>query len=202
MFEFITQFLEDHGYLGVFALMAVENVFPPIPSEMIMPFAGFVVARGELNLAGVLACGTIGSVAGSLPWFYAAKAYGCTRLKKIAERKARWLTVTPDDIDSSVRTFRQHGAKAILFGRLIPAIRSVISAPAGIANMPLAKFLLFSTIGSLAWTGLLMAAGFLLEDKYSQVSSYIDPVSKAIFGILLAWYLYRVATYKRRNARS
>lgn len=202
MFEFITKFLEDHGYLGVFALMAIENVFPPIPSEMIMPFAGFVVARGELDLAGVLACGTIGSVAGSLPWFYAAKAYGCARLKKIAAHRARWLTVTPEDIDSSVRAFKKHGAKAILFGRLIPAIRSIISAPAGIAEMPLPKFLLYSTIGSLAWTGLLMAAGFLLEDKYSQVSSYIDPVSKAIFGILLAWYLYRVATHKRRDAKS
>lgn len=202
MFEFITRFLADHGYLGVFALMAAENVFPPIPSEMIMPFAGFVVARGELDLAGVLVCGTIGSVAGSLPWFYAARAYGCTRLKKIAERKARWLTVTPDDIDSSVRTFRRHGAKAILFGRLVPAVRSIISAPAGIANMPLPTFLLYSTIGSLGWTGLLMAGGFLLEDKYSQVSGYVDPVSKAIFGILLAWYLYRVATYQRPNAGS
>jgi membrane protein DedA with SNARE-associated domain len=84
MFEFITNFLEHSGYLGLFALMALENIFPPIPSEMIMPFAGFVAARGELNLVGVLLAGTAGSVAGALPWYYAARIYGCERLKRLA----------------------------------------------------------------------------------------------------------------------
>lgn len=196
MFQFIVEFLEKSGYLGVFALMAAENIFPPLPSEMIMPFAGFVVARGDLGLAGVLIAGTLGSVTGTLPWYYAAKAYGSARLKKLSGRSARWLTVTADDIDSSQRTFEKHGGKAVLFGRLVPAVRTLISAPAGIAEMPIAKFILYSTIGSLAWTGLLTAAGFLLEDKYSDVAKYVDPVAKAIFAMLLSWYLYRVATYK------
>jgi membrane protein DedA with SNARE-associated domain len=200
MFEFITNFLRDSGYVGVFALMALENIFPPIPSEMIMPFAGFVVARGELGLVGVLVAGTLGSVAGALPWYYLAKVYGRDRLKKLAARRGRWLTVTPQDIDNSLQAFDKHGGKAVLFGRLVPAVRTLISAPAGIAEMPLPKFLLYSTVGSLAWAGLLAATGFLLEDKYTEVAKYVDPVSKVILAILLAWYLYRVASYRPREA--
>ena len=197
MFEFITNFLEHSGYLGVFALMALENIFPPIPSEMIMPFAGFVAARGELNVVGVLLAGTAGSVAGALPWYYAARVYGCARLKRLAGKHARWLTVTPDDIDTALAAFRKHGKKAVLFGRLVPAVRTLISVPAGLGNMSLGQFLLYSSIGSLAWTGLLTAAGFLLEDKYEQVSKYVDPVSKVVLGAMLAWYLYRVVTWRK-----
>lgn len=196
MFELITGFLEKSGYLGVFALMALENIFPPIPSEMIMPFAGFVVARGELSLVGVLLAGTSGSVAGALPWYYAAKVYGCERLKRLAARHARWLTISAGDIDKALAAFRRHGRKTVLFGRLIPAVRTLISVPAGLASMSLGRFLLYSGIGSLAWTGVLMAAGFLLEDKYTQVASCVDPVSKTIFGALLACYLYRVVSYR------
>ena len=198
MFEFITEFLEKSGYLGVFALMALENIFPPIPSEMIMPFAGFVVARGDLNLVGVLLAGTAGSVAGALPWYYAAKVYGCERLKRIAGGShARWLTVTPEDIDQALESFRKHGRKAVLFGRLIPAVRTLISVPAGLGKMSLGQFLLYSSIGSLAWTGLLTAAGFLLENNYKEVATYVDPVSKVVLGAMLAWYLYRVITWRK-----
>ena len=197
MFEFITEFLEKSGYLGVFALMALENVFPPIPSEMIMPFAGFVVARGDLNLVGVLLAGTAGSVAGALPWYYAARVYGCERLKRMAGRHARWLTVSSDDIDTALAAFKKHGRKAVLFGRLIPAVRTLISVPAGLGNMSLGQFLLYSSVGSLAWTGLLTAAGFLLENNYKDVAKYVDPVSKTVLGAMLAWYLYRVISWRK-----
>ncbi|MFC5512233.1 DedA family protein [Massilia jejuensis] len=196
MFEFITEFLGKSGYLGVFALMALENIFPPIPSEMIMPFAGFVVARGDLNLVSVLLAGTAGSVAGALPWYYAARFYGCERLKHLADHHARWLTVSADDIDTALAAFRKHGRKAVLFGRLIPAVRTLISVPAGLGNMSLGRFLLYSGIGSLAWTGLLTAAGFLMENNYREVADYVDPVSKAIFGAMLAWYVVRVVTWR------
>jgi membrane protein DedA with SNARE-associated domain len=197
MFELITNFLEKSGYLGVFALMALENIFPPIPSEMIMPFAGFVAARGELNVVGVLLAGTAGSVAGALPWYYGARVYDCERLKRLASKHARWLTVRPEDIDTALAAFRKHGKKAVLFGRLVPAVRTLISVPAGLGNMSLGQFLLYSSIGSLAWTGLLTAAGFLLENKYQEVSKYVDPVSKVVLGAMLAWYLYRVVTWRK-----
>ncbi|MBQ5940597.1 MULTISPECIES: DedA family protein [unclassified Massilia] len=200
MFDFITKFLETSGYLGVFALMALENVFPPIPSELIMPFAGFVAARGDLNVVGVLLAGTAGSIAGALPWYYAAKIYGKERLENFADKHARWMTVTHGEIDHALEAFERHGRKVVLFGRLIPAIRTLISVPAGLACMPLGQFLLFSTIGSLIWTGILTGAGYLLESHYERVADYVDPVSKAILIGLVLWYVYRVITWKPAKA--
>ena len=198
MFDFITEFMQSGGYLAVFALMALENIFPPIPSELIMPFAGFVAARGDLNVVGVLIAGTAGSVARALPWYYAGKVYGKERLEAFADKHARWLTVTHGDIEHAMESFEKHGRKIVLFGRLIPAIRTLISVPAGLACMPMGQFLLYSTVGSLVWTGILTCAGYMLESQYERVAEYVDPVSKAILIGLLAWYLYRVATFKKR----
>ena len=198
MFDFITEFMQSGGYLAVFALMALENIFPPIPSELIMPFAGFVAARGDLSVFGVLIAGTAGSVAGALPWYYAGKVYGKERLEKFADKHARWLTVTHGDIEHAMESFEKHGRKVVLFGRLIPAIRTLISVPAGLAGMPMGQFLLYSTVGSLVWTGILTGAGYMLESQYERVAEYVDPVSKAVLIGLLGWYLYRVATFKKR----
>jgi len=198
VFDFITEFMQSGGYLAVFALMALENIFPPIPSELIMPFAGFVAARGDLNVIGVLIAGTAGSVAGALPWYYAGKVYGKERLEKFADKHARWMTVTHGDIEHAMESFEKHGRKVVLFGRLIPAIRTLISVPAGLAGMPMGQFLLYSTVGSLVWTGILTGAGYMLESQYERVAQYVDPVSKAILIGLLGWYLYRVATFKKR----
>jgi len=200
VFDFITDFLQSGGYFAVFALMALENIFPPIPSELIMPFAGFVAARGDLNVIGVLVAGTAGSVAGALPWYYAGKVYGKERLERLADRHARWLTVTHGDIEHSMDAFEKHGRKVVLLGRLIPAIRTLISVPAGLARMPMGQFLLYSTAGSLLWTAVLTGAGYLLESQYDRVSQYVDPVSKAVLIGLLGWYLYRVATFKSEKA--
>ena len=196
MFDFITGFLKEHGYVGLFTLMVLENVFPPIPSEVIVPFAGFVAAHGELHLGGVLLAGTLGSVVGALPWYYAARAYGAERLKKAAAHHGRWFALTCRDIDHALGVFDRHGGKAVLFGRLVPAVRTLISLPAGIATMKLPVFLLLSSIGSLAWTALLAATGYLLKDQYAHVAEFVDPVSKAVLGLLLGWYLYRVAMWK------
>jgi membrane protein DedA with SNARE-associated domain len=140
MVDFIVEFLSSTGYIGVFLLMALENIFPPIPSEMIMPFAGFVASKGELNVIGVLLAGTAGSVAGALPWYYAGKLLGRERLKRAAEKYGRWLTISPQEVDKSISTFEKHGKTTVLLGRLIPAIRTLISVPAGIAEMPLLTF--------------------------------------------------------------
>jgi membrane protein DedA with SNARE-associated domain len=197
MFEFIVKFISDSGYFGIFALMALENIFPPIPSEMIMPLAGFVAARGELNLVGVLAAGTLGSVVGALPWYGAGVVFGQDRLKKLADQHGRWMTVSSRNVDEALSTFNRHGRKAVFFGRLVPAIRTLISVPAGIAGMALAPFLMYSTAGSLLWTGFLTAAGFFLKANYTAVAAYLDPVSKIIVGLIIAAYLYRFATYRK-----
>jgi membrane protein DedA with SNARE-associated domain len=200
MFDLIVRFIADYGYVAIFALMAIENIFPPIPSELIMPLAGFTAASGKLNLAAVLIAGTAGSVAGTAPWYYAGRYYGRGRLRKLAEEHGRWLTVKPGDIDRALDAFERHGRKAVLFGRLVPAVRTLISVPAGIAGMSLRRYLLYSAIGSLLWTSLLAGAGYVLEANYEAVANYVNPVSKAIVGILAATYLYRLATYRKETA--
>jgi membrane protein DedA with SNARE-associated domain len=199
--ETIIQFIEQHGVWGVALLMVLENLFPPIPSELIMPFAGFAAARGDLNAAAIAAAGIAGSVLGTLPWYWVGRRIGCRRLKRWADRHGRWLTVTPGDIDHAQRWFERHGSWSVALGRLVPAVRSVISAPAGITGMPLTRFLLWSTIGSTVWVGALTALGFLLEGQYEQVARWIDPVSKAMLAVCVAGYLYRVATFHRRASR-
>lgn len=200
MFNSIVDIVSQSGYLGIFLLMLAENVFPPIPSELIMPLAGFVSARGDLNLVLVILAGTAGSVVGALPWYYAGAFFGKDRLKRIASKHGRWLTLSPHDIDVASDWFGRHGAAAVFFGRLIPAIRTLISVPAGIARMPMLPFLAYSTIGSLIWTALLAVTGYVLQSQYDQVEQYIDPVSKAVVFLAIAIYVYRFIRFKPRQS--
>lgn len=200
MFNSFVDIVSQGGYLGVFLLMLAENVFPPIPSELIMPLAGFVSARGDLNIVLVILAGTAGSVAGALPWYYAGALFGKDRLKRMANRYGRWLTVSSVDIDVASLWFARHGAAAVFFGRLIPAIRTLISVPAGIVNMPLLPFLAYSTIGSLIWTSLLAVTGYLLQSQYALVEKYVDPVSKGVLIAVIAIYVYRFIRFKPQQS--
>lgn len=200
MFNSFVDIVSQGGYLGVFLLMLAENVFPPIPSELIMPLAGFVSARGDLNIVLVILAGTAGSVVGALPWYYAGALFGRDRLKRMANRYGRWLTVSSVDIDVASLWFARHGAAAVFFGRLIPAIRTLISVPAGIVNMPLLPFLAYSTIGSLIWTALLAVTGYLLQSQYELVEQYVDPVSKGVLIAVIAIYVYRFIRFKPQQS--
>lgn len=200
MFDWVTGFIEQSGYFGIALLMFAENVFPPIPSELIMPLAGFTAARGELDVALVVVAGTTGSVAGALLWYYVGLWIGGERLNRLAARHGRWLTVSPKEIDRARGWFARHCGKAVLTGRLVPAVRTLISVPAGIAAMGTTRFLLYSTIGTAIWTGLLAGAGYLLQEGYRAVSGYVDPVSNVIFGALVLYYVYRVVTFRPRPA--
>jgi membrane protein DedA with SNARE-associated domain len=197
MSDWIVGFITDHGYLGIFLMMLAENVFPPIPSELIMPFAGFAAARGDLDLWGVLIAGLLGSLAGTLPWYVAARALGLARLKKLADRFGRLATLNSADIDTANAWFSRYGRWAVLFGRLIPAIRTLISVPAGLVAMPFALFMLASAIGTLAWTAVLTGLGYLLADNYERVESFVDPVTRLVVVALVLVYLYRFFTWKR-----
>lgn len=192
MFEKIISIITDSGYLGVFLLMLGENLFPPIPSEMIMPFAGFAAARGELDIVLVVLVGTAGSVAGALPWYFAGSWLGPRRLACLADRHGRWLTISASDVDKATRWFARHGGKTVFFGRIIPAIRTLISVPAGVMSMSPYRFLAYSTAGSALWTAMLAGAGYLLEAQYATVARYLDPVSRGILGLMVAAYLYRL----------
>lgn len=197
MADWIVGLIEQYGYLGIALLMLLENVFPPIPSELIMPFAGFAAARGDLHPAGVLAAGTAGSLLGTLPWYWAGRSIGEERLKRAAARHGRWLAMSPDDIAQAGRWFERHGPMAVFLCRLVPTLRSVISAPAGIARMPLPSFLAWTVIGTLLWTGALAGIGYALESRYEQIQAWLNPVSTAVVVIAVAAYLWRVVRWKQ-----
>ena len=185
------------GYIGIVFLMFVENVFPPIPSEFIMPLAGFMVTEDKFALFGVIAAGTIGSVLGALPLYYLGAKLGEERLKRFATRHGRWLTLSPDDVDKSNEWFNRHGAKAVLFCRLVPGIRSFISIPAGINRMNLVSFLLFTTIGAAVWTSILAYAGYVLGTNFRQIGEYLDIATYIVFGTIVVLYFWRVFNYKK-----
>jgi membrane protein DedA with SNARE-associated domain/uncharacterized membrane protein YkvA (DUF1232 family) len=192
VFDWITGAVSEGGYAGILLMMLAENIFPPIPSELIMPLAGFVAARGELNPVLVVLAGTLGSVLGALPWYYAGMWLGERRVCAFAARHGRWLTLGEQEIGQAMRWFERHGRVAVLIGRVVPTVRTLISLPAGVARMPLQPFLIYSSIGTLLWTASLTAAGFLLQSGYQQVSGYVDLVSKTIIGLIVVIYLWRV----------
>lgn len=200
MFDWITQLVQQTGYLGIAFLMLAENVFPPIPSELIMPMAGFTAAQGNLNILGVILAGTVGSVLGALFWYYLGRWLGLTRLKRWAGRHGRWLTIAPDEVDLARQWFERHAGRAVFFGRLVPAVRTLISVPAGIARMPLGWFLAYSTIGTGLWAALLAVAGYLLGSQFEIVEGWLNPVSNVIVAALALIYVYRVVTFGRRGA--
>jgi membrane protein DedA with SNARE-associated domain/uncharacterized membrane protein YkvA (DUF1232 family) len=201
LFDWITDAVSEGGYTGIVLMMLAENIFPPIPSELIMPLAGFVAAQGQLNPVLVVLAGTLGSVLGALPWYYAGMWLGEERVCAFAARHGRWLTLGEKEIGQAIRWFERHGRVAVLFGRLVPTVRTLISLPAGMARMSLLPFLLYSSIGTLAWTAMLTAGGFLLQSEYRRVGSYVDQVSKIVIGLIVLIYLWRVLAGGSLGAR-
>jgi membrane protein DedA with SNARE-associated domain len=197
MVDWITGFISSTGYLGIALLMFAENVFPPIPSELIMPFAGFVAARGELNPVGVLVAGVVGSLLGAVPWYLAGRWLGNERLKRMADRHGRWLTVSRKDLERAEAWFHRYGLVSVVVGRLVPAVRTLISVPAGITRMHPIPFFACSAVGTLVWTGLLVGSGYLLESHYERVAEWIDPFSKLVLAAIVATYLYRLVRQRR-----
>lgn len=191
--------MQRFGAVGIALLMFLENVFPPIPSELIMPLAGYLATRGDMGIIMVIGAGTIGSLLGTLPWYYLGKRLGHDGVRKFAARHGRWLAMHPSDIDAAAARFKRHGKMSVFAGRLIPTVRTLISVPAGVARMPLGQFLIFSTIGTLAWTTALTLAGYLLGQAYDTVADYVDPISTGVLVTLVAVYIYRVATYKEER---
>jgi membrane protein DedA with SNARE-associated domain len=199
MVDWITRTLEQMGYLGVALLMFAENIFPPIPSELIMPFAGFAASRGDMSFVGVLIAGTLGTVVGALPWYWAGHSLGCKRLAAWADKHGRWFTLSGKDVVRANEGFTRHCGKAVLIGRLVPAVRTLISIPAGIAEMKLSRFLMFTLLGSLIWNVTLVTLGYQLGQNYSKVAEYLDPITKGILGLIVLTYLYRVVRQRSQG---
>ena len=199
MLDWITSTINYLGYLGIALLMFLENIFPPVPSEVIMPLAGFTVTQGKLSLVYVIVAGIVGSVLGALPWYYAGKQLGEDRLKKFADQYGKWLTLSGKDIDKSKQWFDKHGGIAVSFCRLVPGVRTLISVPAGIDNIHLVPFLLYSTFGTALWVSMLTYAGFVLGQNYKLVEKFLAPASGVVIVALIVAFVIWIARRKNKQ---
>lgn len=184
--QWVLALMDKLGLMGVTLMMFLENVFPPIPSELIMPAAGFAAAMGQMNIMAVIIAGTLGSVLGALPLYYLGTILDEKRLYRLAEKYGKYVLVKPSDVTNAQAWFNKYGKSVIFFGRMIPAIRSLISIPAGMARMPMLPFLVLTTIGSAIWTTLLAYAGYALGANYEMVETFISPISKGVVAIVLS----------------
>ncbi|MCT0214589.1 MULTISPECIES: DedA family protein [unclassified Synechococcus] len=173
------------GYGAIFLAMFLENLFPPIPSELIMPLGGFYVHQGQLAFVPVVIAGLLGTVLGALPWYGIGRLVNEERLEQWLDRHGRWIGIRSEELRRSRNWFNRHGTALVFWGRLVPGIRTLISVPAGIEMMPMLPFLIWTTAGSLIWTLLLTLAGMLLGEGYSNVEVWIEPVARAIKVLLV-----------------
>lgn len=190
--EWIGYVMETFGAVGLAVLLLAENLFPPIPSELVLPLAGFFVGRGELSFVGALAASTSGSVAGALI-LYALGHHGG---RPLILRYGRVLRVNEKDLDRAEGWFERYGDSIVLFARVVPLARSVVSVPAGILEMPLGRFVLLTALGSAAWNSLLIGAGWTLGSNWTRVSDVVGQYSNAVLVltlvaiVLLGWWAF------------
>ncbi|MCI0544232.1 MAG: DedA family protein [Actinobacteria bacterium] len=191
--EWVITVVETLGYVGVAALVALENLFPPIPSEVVLPLAGFVAATGEASLPGMILAATIGSLTGAVILYAIAAAIGPHRLRRAVARHGRWLRIEVADLDRTEAWFDRRAGIAVLVCRCIPLIRSLISIPAGFRRMPIGAFLLYTALGSLVWNVLLVGAGYLLGEQWERVAAPLDLLQGLVIALIVAaivWFVW------------
>src|SRR5688572_20946219 len=193
MFDWITGVIARLGYLGVAILTFLENIFPPIPSEVVIPLAGFVAAQGDLRIGLVIVTGTCGSLAGAGVWYAVGRRIGEKRVRAWVDRHGKWLTLSATDVDRAQLWFRRHGNTAVLLGRLMPGVRTFVSLPAGFSAMPIGPFLLYSALGTAMWTAALAYAGVLLQANFTAVGDYLNIVTNVYLGAVGAMVARRYA---------
>ena len=199
--EIISDSVKDNpnvAYLVICIAMFLENIIPPIPSEIIMPLGGFFVYKGDLDFYILNLFGLIGTVLGALPWYYLGRFLNEKKLAKIVESKGKFLGITSKDLDKSKLWFDKYGVSLVFWGRLIPGIRTLISVPAGIELMPLKKFLVWTTLGSLIWVVLLSLSGYIFGENYKIIETYMDNLKVFIKPLLLIICIFFILKYLKK----
>ena len=194
--------IESLGYLGVAILVIVENLFPPIPSEIVLPFAGFVAQRGDASVVVMILAATIGSVVGALILYYISSAIGPDRLRLFVVRFGKWFGVKESDLTRAEEWFDRRSTTAVLVGRCVPLIRSIVSIPAGFRRMKIVPFALYTFIGSAVWNIVLIGAGAILGDNWDVVGEYVgifQYVVIAVIGLALIRFAFTVIKRRRGN---
>jgi membrane protein DedA with SNARE-associated domain len=194
MIDWATNLIASGGLFGVFLLMVAENLFPPIPSEVVMPLAGFAAARGQMSLQGVILAGIAGSLAGNAVWFELARVFGADRMYRILDRMHRFTRLGREEVGKAETALRRNGPAAVCIARMMPGIRTGISIPAGLIALPRRVFYTWTAVGTMIWTGGLAVAGYMLEDKFHLVEEWAGPIGLTImlcvFG-LIGWQVLK-----------
>ncbi len=191
--EYISKAVETNSTMAYFTIslaMFLENIIPPIPSEVIMPLGGFFVSQQKLNFYILVFWGLFGTILGSLPWYYLGRLVNEKRLSNFLDKRGKYLGVTSKDLAKSKIWFDKYGVSLVFWGRLIPGIRTLISVPAGMELMPLKQFLIWTTFGSLIWVLLLTFAGFMFGENYPLIETYLDQIKFIIKPILIVLFIY------------
>ncbi|MDA0298233.1 MAG: DedA family protein [Actinobacteria bacterium] len=194
--------IESLGYLGVAILVVVENLFPPIPSEIVLPFAGFVAQRGDASVVIMILAATIGSVVGALILYFISSLIGPDRLRLFVVRFGKWFGVKESDLTRAEEWFDRRSTTAVLVGRCVPLIRSIVSIPAGFRRMKIVSFALYTFIGSAVWNIVLIGAGAILGDNWDAVGEYVgifQYVVIAVIGLALIRFAFTVIKRRRGN---
>lgn len=196
MNDWILRLIEGGGYWGIFFLMVLENILPPVPSEVIMGLGGVAVARGTMDFWPLLIVGTVGSTLGNYFWFMVGSRIGYRRLKPFFDRWGRWLAVEWDEVEKVSAVFRKHGQWVIFVLRFMPLMRTMISLPAGLAHMSRARFLAFTFAGTAIWNFALIEGGRALAHYLENAGEVLNIIAIAGVVLALGWYLWRVITWK------
>lgn len=182
------------GYVGLGGLVAVENVFPPIPSEVILPMAGFLTGQDRLNYFMAVGATTAGAVVGALVYYELGRRVGQRRTRRFFEKHGKWMLASECDFDRASDWFRDHGAASVMLGRCVPGIRSLVSLPAGIQKMPVTKFIMYTALGSMVYNALLIGLGWLLGHNWQRVSEYSGWLETGVWvllGAAVVWWIYK-----------
>ncbi|MFD1736443.1 DedA family protein [Bacillus salitolerans] len=202
MENWITEIMETYGYVGILLLIALENLFPPIPSEVILTFGGFMTTKTEMTITGVVIFSTIGSVLGAIILFGIGLLIDVERLEKIIDRWGHILRLTKKDIHKADAWFDKYGVWTVFFCRMIPLIRSLISIPAGMSNMNFFIFLIFTTLGTLIWNIALVNIGAAVGASWEDIVHYMDIYSNIVYVILALLFIWIVILYLKKRAKT
>ncbi len=189
----VLSIMEKLGYLGIAFLMFLDNIFPPIPSEIIMPSAGYTAAKGELTLIGVIIAGSIGSLLAAALLYWIGRKIPQHHLFTLVERYGKYLRISVADLEKSLAWFEKYGHRIVFFGRMIPAVRSLISIPAGMSKMPFVKFMIYSTFGTVIWTTFLAFLGYHFSENQALMSLIMQRVSYIILAVVILYIIWKVA---------
>lgn len=190
--DWVVSIMEQLGYIGIIVLMFLDNIFPPLPSEIIMPSAGYAASQGDLTLLGVIIAGSIGSLIAAASLYWLGRKIPREQMLNWVDHYGKFLRIHSSDVERSLAWFEKYGHRIVFFGRMIPAVRSLISIPAGMSRMPFAKFMLYSTFGTVVWTSFLACVGFYFGENKVLMHAILQHTAYVILGMILVFIVWRV----------